>query len=64
MLSSTRGALYRIAAANRLTEMVLPTGGAYGRRGGINGRAAEEGMNCSSKQEHLRATQNNSEQLF
>ena len=25
MLSSTRGALYRIAAAKRLTEMVLPT---------------------------------------
>jgi hypothetical protein len=25
MLSSTRGALNRIAAANRLTEMVLPT---------------------------------------
>ena len=25
MLSSTRGALNRMAAANRLTEMVLPT---------------------------------------
>ena len=33
MLSSTRGALYRMAAAKRLTEMVLPTVECVGWKG-------------------------------